>query len=75
MTMEQWVVYDHPTDYPDEYIARRWEITKDGIKATDDVIASRELKYVRAHILRVMPGAVRLQRASDDDPKIVEVWL
>ena len=75
MKMDQWVVYDHPTDYPDEYIARRWEINKDGITATDEVIASRELKYVREIIHLRMPGAVRLDRFPMDDPKILEVWI
>lgn len=22
--MEQWVIYDHPADYPDHYVVRCW---------------------------------------------------
>jgi len=27
-----WKIYDHPTDYPQEFIARRHEITNEEIK-------------------------------------------
>ena len=43
--ISMWVVYDHPKDYPDSYVARLWEAYPDGPKMTDSLI-----KIGRAHV-------------------------
>lgn len=64
-----WVVYDHPTDFPDHFVARRW----DGLQATDDTIKSDQLGTVRFALRQL--GLVCLARQEGDDRNIVEVWL
>jgi hypothetical protein len=64
-----WTVFDHPKDFPDTFVARRFEA---GNGPTDDVV-SGELALIREAMTRC--GLYRLARAPSDDPKIVETWL
>lgn len=68
-----WTVYDHPTDFPNDYVARKWELDHTGVRATDEVILHRRLAAVRMQ-MRVR-GLTCLPRLPMDEPKIVEVWL
>lgn len=72
--MQFWVVYDHPTDMPDFFVARRWDVLKGKAMpvATDQVFTAGTLQEVRSLI---PPGLYRLPRWEADDDKIVEVWL
>ena len=70
--MEMWVVYDHPRDHPDGFIARRWLVTGEGGVATPVTRTAATLDLLRAQLRR---GLVRMQRHPDDDTKIVEIWL
>lgn len=73
LVMSQWVIYDHPRDFPDKYVMRRWEIRQPAeIVATDDMALANTLEEIR---LSVPQGLYRLERFRDDDPSIVEVWL
>jgi hypothetical protein len=67
--LEIWTVYDHPKDWPDGYIARKWI----GETATGDTICADTLHAIRVQ-LRSM-DLVCLSRSHNDDPVIVEVWL
>ena len=61
-------IYDHPTDYPDKFIARLWDCDiPTNIMATADT-----LEELRAKIPSTM---VRMNRDAQDDPCIVEVWI
>lgn len=71
MTLPIWTVYDHPTDFPEAFVARLWI----GTDPTDQVLVSDDLDEVRAMVAAQMPGAVCLARADGDDPKILETWL
>jgi hypothetical protein len=68
-----WTVYDHPSDYPDDYIAFRDEITSAGSRRTGEVIRSTDLKHLRTALADY--GLTRLPRDLLDDPVIVETWL
>jgi hypothetical protein len=68
-----WTIYDHPSDFPDGFIARRWEITGNGEEKTDDVVKAVELKSLQEHF--AMRGLYRMPRYDEDDPVIVECWL
>ena len=70
--LEMWTVYDHPHDYPEHYVARLWLVDGNGAKATSKYVSARTLKTLRQLL---PPGLVRLNRQSNDDAKIVEVWL
>lgn len=68
-----WTVYDHPADFPDCFVARRWRVTADGPQAMSQVITSGDLDLLRREMAGM--GLTVLNRSPDDDPKIVEVWL
>lgn len=69
----QYVIYERPTDYPDSFVVRRFQIKRGG-HITYDVephSVSATLSEARATI---PPGQVCLARSEDDDPRIREVW-
>ena len=67
-----WTVYDHPTDFPNEFVARRWEV-HDKPVPTDDIITSNDVNLIRASL--ASRGLTCLAPSKDDDPNIVETWL
>jgi len=46
-----WVIYDHPKDFPEHYIARRHAIEPDCHGPTTDVMIADELNTLRAELL------------------------
>lgn len=74
--MEQWVIYDHPRDYPTHVVVRCWMIHGDGqVEVTPEVWLRDDLDSAREVIAGNYPGGYRLPRAAGDDPVIVEVWI
>jgi hypothetical protein len=69
MKLPLFVVYDHPTDYPDLFVIRIWEneIPKEIIFTSDDIDVVRGFLRMR--------GLVNLGRYKEDDLKILEVWV
>jgi hypothetical protein len=67
-----WTVIERPTDYPEEFIARKWVTAKGLSIATGQIVTGPTLQSVRDQI---PPGLYRLPRAAEDDPKIVESWF
>jgi len=72
-TLQMWTVYDHPRDFPTEYVARMFEVDAAGARPTAMVLASISLDLLRDEL--AARGLTPLTRSPDDDPKIVEVWL
>lgn len=72
--LTMWTVYDHPTDYPDHWVARCFAVGKGGgPTATAHVIRSKTLRALQL-VLR-NAGLTPLQRSDGDDANIVETWL
>jgi hypothetical protein len=73
--LSMWVVYDHPRDCPDGWLARKWVISrgfKKGMLATEQTIRAPTLAEVRA----LLPaGLYRIGRSYGDEPQIVESWI
>lgn len=67
--MISWTIYDHPRDYPDSYVARKF-IGKD---PTQEHIISGDLEFLRECMSRL--GLTKLNRAPQDDSVIMEIWL
>jgi len=67
-----WTIYDHPSDYPEGYIARRWVVI-DGLEKPTIVTITGPLEAMRLHFQS--KGLVCLPRDPTDDPKIVECWI
>lgn len=70
--LQMWVIYQHPLDYPDSFVLRRWIITDAGAKPTMDVQVASSLVAIRSH---VPMHCYRIDRYTDDEPHIVEVWM
>ena len=65
-----WVIYDHPSDFPDVFVARKWSLRSNA--PTQDVITSTSLEDLRSQL---PSGLIKFLRAPSDDPCIVECWL
>lgn len=63
------VVYEKPTDFPDSYVGRIWDLDK----STEFAVMRPTLEELRAAIPQ--ERFVRLDRSFNDDPVIVEVWV
>lgn len=75
-----WVVCKNPRDFPGQYTARRQEISKAGIRPTEDLFVGFTLESVRESLRSraEQMGYGRLDRmepGEGEDPVIVEVWL
>jgi hypothetical protein len=73
--MNLYTIYDSPTDYPNTYVARRWEIV-----SPDNVPTAMEVFMIDADLQKIrdklfLMGLFPIPRAETDDKKIVETWL
>jgi len=66
--VELWTVYNHPLDFPDKYVARRFL----NDKPTKEIKVGGTLNAVRSQLPR---GLTNIGRQSGDDPFIEEVWI
>lgn len=68
-------IYEHPTDYPNDYVVRRLFVFPGEEAARAEIqpwYIDRTLEAVRTQI---PPGMFCLGRCEGDDPKILETWL
>lgn len=65
-----YAVYDHPKDYPDAYVCRRWH----GMKPEDKLFLSAPTLLEIQRTLAQM-GLRNIGRYPSDDSVIVEVWV
>ncbi len=69
-----YTVYDHPSDYPDHFVVRKWLIKDGGITEAGDIVKkSKNYSAIRNHMLD--RGLHRLMRNEGDDPCIMECWI
>jgi hypothetical protein len=66
-----WVVYDSPSDYPGQFVARMFVLDK----PTQTVLTEPTLGDLRALLLMLYPDLYCIPRQADDEPQIIEVWL
>lgn len=67
-----WTIYDHPRDYPRDYVAREFLVEVEAV-ATANVLVSKDIDAIRDELYR--RGFVRMERLAGDDPCIVETWI
>jgi hypothetical protein len=65
-----YVVYDHPRDYPDEFVVRRWRM--DRPERGEPFARGASIEDVRAAL---PSGLYNLGRYANDDPVVAEVWV
>lgn len=71
-----WTIYERPTDWPDWYVARPFDIirgTPEPVPRRDGLIMMRRLEPLRKEMKRM--GLTCLPRAAQDEPQIVESWI
>ena len=73
--LEVWVVYDHPSDFPDNAIVVRRQWAGPGGTIERDRVAFAFDDLVDAQVWLMRRQLVRMDRHPDDDPVIVETWL
>jgi hypothetical protein len=71
--LTMWVVYDHPSDMPEYFVARLWHIAPGMPHPTMTSLASLDLETVRQHLRD--KGLDPIPRVQGDDPVILECWL
>jgi len=67
--LEIWTLYDHPRDYPNSYVARKFL----NDKPTSEFMVSPSLASLRKYFDQ--KGLLCLNRDPNDDPVIVETWF
>jgi hypothetical protein len=72
--LTMWVIYDHPKDYPHDWVARQWSIGWEGrYAASGNALRSNKLDTLRGQMVKL--GLTCLARSPEDDPVIVEAWV
>jgi hypothetical protein len=69
--MNTWVIYEHPLDYPNRCVVRRWNLTEPGPVE----FIGETVEEVREQLLAARPDLIKLSTDERDDPVIAEVWL
>lgn len=67
-----WTIYDHPSDFPEWFVARPHVIRPKTSGPIPMHLIAKDLDLLRA----MLPdGLTRLERQVADDPTIIEVWV
>lgn len=62
------IIYDHPKDYPNSYVARIWDTDR----PTNVIVANENLDILR----NLMPKNMGcINKFETDDPCMLEIWL
>lgn len=70
-----WTVYKQPDDFPNHYVARRFEVRSGELHHTDQVIVAASMTAVRRHLEQYHLSGTVMPRTENDDPNVVETWL
>jgi hypothetical protein len=71
--LSMWTIYDHPSDYPKSFVARRWDVGAGGVARTERILISDTVEWIRDQMQEM--GLTRLVRSEGDDPCIMETWI
>lgn len=67
------VIYDHPRDRPDGFVAREWTVCPGSVVPAR--LLGEGLATINAARELVPDTMVNIGRTDDDDPVIAEVWI
>lgn len=70
--MELWSVYDRPKDHPRHCAVRKVLVEDDGLQP-DDVQLFGSVIEARSALAR--RGLIRVPRAEQDEPALIETWV
>jgi hypothetical protein len=68
------VIYDHPSDFPNKFVLRRQWATRDGaIHADDGCYTADSIEPLRQ--MMIERGAIQMPLFEGEDPAIAETWM
>jgi hypothetical protein len=70
-----WTVYKQPDDFPNHFVARRFEVQNGELHHTDQVIVAGNITAMRKHLEQYRLSGVVMPRTDNDEPTVVETWL
>lgn len=70
-----WVIYERPSDHPDHFVLRAWDIFEGEATYREDVALADSLEQARTLLPLSEVPLVRLPRHPSDDAPIVESWI
>jgi hypothetical protein len=70
-SLNGWTIYDHPLDYPNQFVARRWDFLTG--KPSTEIIVADSLAELRTYFASI--GLVTMLRQPEDDSVIIETWI
>lgn len=73
MGLDIWTVYDHPSDMPEWFVARRSIVEPGSVTKTDEHMRSEYLDEIRRMLMN--KGLTCIPRDPNDEPHIVECWI
>jgi hypothetical protein len=77
--LTMWVITDHPRDFPEVYVARRFSLRPGGGLAvgttSEDVWTSPGLTPLRMVMQHIEGMSGFFSRSPEDDPVVVETWI
>ena len=68
-----WVIYDHPKDYPESFVARKFVYIDNELKPTSKTLKDVDIDNIRKKLRG--KSFTPLPRLKNDDQKIVETWI
>lgn len=71
-TMSIWTIYDKPKDFPTKFVARKFLVSGDGVKPTDEIETADTLHQIRR---KIPQGLARFERSPGDVKSVVESWI
>lgn len=70
-----WAIYDRPRDFPDVYVAQKWEVVKGASTKFDEFKTDTDLENLRQRLIDEESCGRCLPARPDDNPDVVELWL
>lgn len=71
--LPMWTVYNHPRDFPSQFVARKHFVGAAGTRATTEILKADDIASLRQML--AVQRLVPIQRDPSDDPVIMETWL
>jgi hypothetical protein len=68
-----WTIFDHPSDYPNNFVARECHVMQDGKRVWGSFMLCPHIEPIREQMR--LAGLTCIGRQPEDDPVIIEVWL
>lgn len=70
--LHMWVIYKHPSDFPNQFVVREWWIVYGDPEVSDTFQTADTIEDAR----QLIPAALHcIPRDPADEPQIVETWI